>query len=114
MSDPGSIPKKEKSLLWTDYARIKGVEWDKDNIIWHPTNEEDKDGVVMSEDFFLSKAFGESLQPSKIIPYYYRASINPIERDITITTLVTSNRFPILAALARKYRGELSYNRLFS
>jgi hypothetical protein len=101
-----AVEVKHKPVLWTDYGRIRGVEWDRDVITWHPVTEQDKEGKDMSEDFFLSKAFGESLQPSKVIPYYYRASTDFGQKDITITTLVTSNRFKILAALVERYQGE--------
>lgn len=63
------------------------------------------DSVSMSEDFFLGKAFGESLQPSKVIPYYYRASKEPEQEDITITTLITPNRFKVFADLVERYKG---------
>lgn len=62
-------------------------------------------GVEMSEDFFLNKAFGETLQPSKVVPYYYRASQQPAEEDITITTLITPNRFKVFADLVERYQG---------
>lgn len=63
------------------------------------------DSVSMSEDFFLNKAFGETLQPSKVIPYYYRASKAPEQEDITITTLITPNRFKVFADLVERYQG---------
>ena len=65
----------------------------------------DKKATPMAEDFFLSKVFGETLQPSKVIPYYYKASADHAQEDITITTLVTSNRFKVFAALVERYQG---------
>lgn len=66
-----------------------------------------------SEDFFLSKAFGDSLGPSKIIPFFYKAlgpkndgQLN--KRDISITTLVTSNRFRVFSRLVENYQGPIS------
>lgn len=65
------------------------------------------------EDFFLSKAFSDALGPSKVVPYYYRA-IGPHsngefdQKDITITTLVTSNRFKVFAKLVEHYQGPIS------
>lgn len=106
-----ALPSSEHTPLrhvsWHEYGRIHGVEWDKEVLEWHPTSDDlaQQGGMSMTEDFFLSKAFGESLQPSKVIPYYYRAAAKPVERDITITTLVTSNRFKVLAQLADKYQG---------
>lgn len=64
------------------------------------------------EDFFLSKAFADSLGPSKIVPYYHRATGpkrdgNFEANDITITTLVTSNRFKVFAKLVEHYQGAI-------
>lgn len=66
-----------------------------------------------TEDFFLSKAFSDSLGPSKIIPFFYKAlgpdqsgEINP--KDVSITTLVTSNRFKVFSKLVENYQGPIS------
>lgn len=53
----------------------------------------------------LSKAFSNALKPTKIIPYYYRAMHEHEQDDITITTIVTSNRFQALARLVEQYKG---------
>jgi len=112
---------------------VDGVEWGVDMMHWHPhfdplahgstsatgevplpiskaslPSEMYRKPTPMTEDFFLSKAFGESLQPSKVIPYYYRASNEFEKEDITITTLVTSNRLKIFAALVERYQGPIS------
>lgn len=96
-------------LSWPEWGQLHGVEWDKDVLEWKTQRvaRNDKDTTfVATEDHFLSKAFGDSLQPSKVIPYYYRATNDPNPEDITITTLVTSDRFKVLAALVRKYQGQ--------
>lgn len=110
---PGSahFPADEPHVLaWTEWGRLHGVEWDKDMMTWSirgPKSSKESLGQFnTTEDLFLSKAFGESLQPSKVIPYYYRATSNIPKQDITITTLVTSDRFQVLAALVKKYQGE--------
>ncbi|KAJ7502928.1 glycosyl-transferase for dystroglycan-domain-containing protein [Mycena galericulata] len=64
--------------------------------------------IAMSEDFFLSKAFATSMHPSKIIPFFYRATGSFDKEDITITTLVTSNRFQVFARLVEHYPGPVS------
>jgi hypothetical protein len=56
---------------------------------------------------FIAKAFGNSLQPTRIIPYYYRAQGHFDEADITITTLITGNRFQVFSRLVDTYRGTL-------
>jgi len=67
----------------------------------------------ITEDFFLSKAFSDSLGPSKIVPFFYKAvgpdlSGNLDPKDISITTLVTSNRFKVFAKLVENYQGPIS------
>lgn len=100
--------------------------WHQDSLAWHPPThslahkgsddllyasqlegllDANPNGIAMSEDFFLGKAFGESLQPSKVIPYYYRASQQPQQEDITITTLITQNRFKVFADTVERYKG---------
>jgi len=104
---------------------VEGTNWGVNKLNWHAPSDPlahssnkpldaaaaqhlDRKPTPMAEDFFLSKAFGETLQPSKVIPYYYKASANHAEEDITITTLVTSNRFKVLAALVERYQGMYS------
>ena len=57
------------------------------------------------QETFLSKAFAHALHPTKIIPYYYRAKGVFDEDDVTITTLVTSNRFKVFKQLVERYKG---------
>ncbi|KAJ3986222.1 glycosyltransferase family 49 protein [Lentinula detonsa] len=59
-------------------------------------------------DLILSKAFSNSMHPSKIVPFFYRASGELDVEDITITTLITSNRFPVFARLVERYQGPIS------
>ncbi len=60
----------------------------------------------MTEEFFLSKVFSEAMQPSHVIPYYFRAEQAPKEEDITITTLITENRFHVFDRLVTNYQGK--------
>jgi hypothetical protein len=101
---------------------VQDTNWGMDQMDWHPVTHAlahhapqipeaqrlalDAKSTPMAEDFFLSKAFGEALQPSKVVPYYYKASQEPIGEDITITTLVTSNRFKVFATLVERYQGQ--------
>ncbi|KAH7910999.1 glycosyltransferase family 49 protein [Hygrophoropsis aurantiaca] len=62
----------------------------------------------MSTDLFLSKAFSQSLHPTNIIPFYYRATGTFDDDDVTLTTLVTSNRFNVFAQLVQRYQGPIS------
>lgn len=72
-----------------------------------PNDEHDlqSNEVAMRESLFLSKAFSQSMQPCKIIPFYYKGSATFEDDDITITTLVTFNRFKVFGELAKRYRG---------
>lgn len=63
------------------------------------------DPILMSEDLFLSKAFSQSMYPSKIVPFFYRAVGEFDKEDITLTTLVTSNRFKVFSQLVEIYNG---------
>ncbi|KAK4058014.1 hypothetical protein OIO90_000753 [Microbotryomycetes sp. JL221] len=108
----------------------EGVEWHVDNMKWHsPTSSLAHSGPLsdpnlfqhkahstlsktLSEDDFLSLSFSTSLQPGKVIPYYYRATepdqMGFNKQDITITTLVTSNRFEVFLKLVERYQGPVS------
>ena len=59
------------------------------------------------ESLFLSKAFSETLQPSNVTPFYYRASDKFDQDDITITTQITANRFEVFGKLVERYEGAL-------
>ncbi|EPQ54157.1 hypothetical protein GLOTRDRAFT_139535 [Gloeophyllum trabeum ATCC 11539] len=48
------------------------------------------------------------MHPSKIIPYFYRATASLEQDDITIATLVTSNRFEVFKKLVVSYKGPVS------
>jgi len=63
--------------------------------------------IKINEKTILSKAFSSSARrhPSNVLPYFYRASGSFDQDDITITTLITSNRFEVFARLVKKYRG---------
>ena len=130
---PGVYRPPEKLLDGRELVRTRvhgfdGVDWDQDQVVWHhpsadlahsgPNSPErtlklygnNPRGVkTTSEDELLSLSFGSSLQPSKVIPYYYRAT-EPDRpdfdtEDITITTLVTSNRFTVFERLVERYQG---------
>lgn len=78
-----------------------------DPLYWtDSTDEQDLlSSVPIREETFLSKAFSQSMHPTKIIPYYYKASAPVDQDDVTITTLVTSNRYKVLKQLVERYQG---------
>ncbi|KAI7905861.1 glycosyl-transferase for dystroglycan-domain-containing protein [Cokeromyces recurvatus] len=55
-----------------------------------------------------SKTFSGAMGPSEITPYYIKATENFNTEDISISTIVTNDRFPILSRLATKYQGPIS------
>jgi hypothetical protein len=63
--------------------------------------------IFVDETTVLSKAFATSMRPSNVMPYFYRARGSFDGDDITITTLITSNRFNVFVRLVEKYRGSL-------
>lgn len=61
--------------------------------------------IAVDERTVLSKAFSNSMRPSNVLPYFYRAYGSFNRDDITVTTLITSNRFEVFARLVDKYKG---------
>ncbi len=81
-----------------------------DDLLHQPnTDPGDYLALPIREETFLSKAFSQAMHPTKIIPFFYRASGPIDEGDVTITTLVTSNRFPVLKKLVERYRGVFNF-----
>ncbi|TFK93021.1 glycosyltransferase family 49 protein [Polyporus arcularius HHB13444] len=65
-------------------------------------------GYGVNEETLLSKAFSEAMHPTRIIPFYFKAAHSVDPDDVTITTLVTSNRFRVFKQLVERYRGPIS------
>ncbi|KAM0755802.1 hypothetical protein T439DRAFT_341402 [Meredithblackwellia eburnea MCA 4105] len=129
---PPAVLKDGSELTRKRIHGLDGAEWDLDQMHWHdPANAlahsdsastskpipphllaANREPVAISEDYFLSLSFSSSLQPSKVIPYYYRATAPDVpgfnKEDITITTLVTSNRFKVFERLVDRYQGPIS------
>lgn len=97
-----SLPRSESisvPQLQQKYLTPQTVTW---------TNAEGGQNHSISEDLVLSKVFSDSMGPSKVIPYYFRASETFDQEDVTIATLVTHNRFHVLSRLATRYKGPIS------
>ncbi|KAI8595709.1 hypothetical protein EDD21DRAFT_358793 [Dissophora ornata] len=94
----------------------------------------------VGEDYMLSKAFSGAMQPTRVIPFYFKASFTdeddddsheddddgwqgspssdsapiehpPVKLDpsiVTITTLITPDRYGVFLRLVRQYRGPIS------
>lgn len=56
------------------------------------TQQEGANQHVVDEDFYLSKVYSTAMQPSKVMPYYFKAEGVFDKEEVTITTLITENR----------------------
>lgn len=87
----------------------EGLEWSSSGASLNQSLAHNHDETAsMPQDLFLSKAFSNSMRPTKVIPYFYRASGTFDRDDITITTLITSNRFLVFSRLVERYQGMLN------
>lgn len=75
----------------------------KQEIIYHSYLQE-----VMSNSVLQSKLSSTSMGSSNITPYYSKATSHFHNEDISISTIVTSDRFPIISRLASRYKGPIS------
>ncbi|KAI9304932.1 glycosyl-transferase for dystroglycan-domain-containing protein [Cunninghamella echinulata] len=77
-----------------------------------PTNYDDTgdDSNDNNINMIQHKSFSNGLGIGKLNPYYYKAQgvINSSPHDVSITTLVTPNRFHALMRLAHHYQGPIS------
>ncbi|KAG0333038.1 hypothetical protein BG004_001000 [Podila humilis] len=89
----------------------------------------------VAEDYMLSKAFSGAMHPSRVIPFYFKASFKDENDDddfhaddeiegehgdynsgtidldrsqVTITTLITPDRYGVFLKLVKQYRGPIS------
>ncbi|KAG0004265.1 hypothetical protein BGZ65_000687 [Modicella reniformis] len=105
------------SLSWIDAQtptfEIESIHYSKQKMAIQPVNRQDvppdsNSQHLVDEDFYLSKVFSTAMQPSKVIPYYFRAEGNFDREEVTITTLITENRFGVFKKLVLNYRGPIS------
>lgn len=61
----------------------------------------------LDNDLLLSKAFATSMRPSDIVPYFLKGSGTFADEEVTITSIITSNRLDVFARLVERYRGAL-------
>lgn len=99
--------RRSEALAWT-------IDSSSDLIYWTLPDIDNADSLVNDdtvptlEDTFLSKAFAQALHPTRLIPFYYKATSVVDQDDVTITTLVTSNRYKVLKQLVERYQGDRS------
>lgn len=83
---PSMTVQQAEEFLWSNFSLSDHL------VVWNP---------------ILSRAFSRLMHPSKIIPYYYRATGYFERDDITLTTLISSDRFPVFRNLVQRYKGVL-------
>lgn len=98
-SQKSQVPEISVASLQQHYLGKQQVDW---------TNSLDQVVESTPEDLVLSKVFSETMGPSKVIPYYFKATENFDNEEVTIATLVTYNRFKVLSRLASHYKGPVS------
>ncbi len=57
------------------------------------------------ERLVYSKLFQYALQPTSVIPFFYRSTRSVSQQDITITTLITIERLEVFSKLVDKFKG---------
>ncbi|KAG0171264.1 hypothetical protein DFQ28_002503 [Apophysomyces sp. BC1034] len=63
---------------------------------------------TMPEAYVMSKMFSDAMGPSNLTPYFYKARRSVEKEDLTMSTLVTYDRFQVLSRLASHYKGPIS------
>ncbi|KAG0368005.1 glycosyl-transferase for dystroglycan-domain-containing protein [Gamsiella multidivaricata] len=105
------------SLSWIDAQyptfETESIHYSKQKMAIQPVNRQGlqqntSNQHLVDEDFYLSKVYSTAMQPSKVIPYYFRAEGVFDKEEVTITTLITENRFEVFTKLVRNYRGPIS------
>ncbi|KAG0333603.1 hypothetical protein BG000_009026 [Podila horticola] len=109
----GLIQKGASSLSGYGYGSqsafdIENVHYSEQQMTVQARRGKEPNTHAIYEDFYLSKAFGNAMQPSKVIPYYFKAEGVFDKEEVTITTLITENRFGVFKKLVRNYRGPIS------
>ena len=66
-----------------------------------------EDGGRIREDSkaIFSKMFQYALQPTEVVPYFFKRDYIPTAGDITITTLITMERLSVFDNLVSKFQG---------
>jgi hypothetical protein len=59
----------------------------------------------LSDNSLLSKLFQSALKPHRVLPYYFRMSPPPDQNDLTITTMITVDKFTVFDYLVEEYEG---------
>jgi hypothetical protein len=113
---PSPLTLKLSQLTTISAQRLQNTSepWNYSSLVWSPSPsalfyQTGSRRHATPESLFLSKAFDHSMRPSQVIPFYFRAhgpdGFMPY-KDVTILTIVTSNRFSVFGRLAQTYGGK--------
>ena len=113
---PSPLTLKLSQLTTISAQRLQNTSepWADSSVFWSPSSsalfsQTGNRRHATPESLFLSKAFEHSMRPSQVIPFYFRArgpnGFMPY-KDLTILTIVTSNRFSVFGRLAQRYGGK--------
>lgn len=112
-----SLESNTSGILFEWLHSSKEIEWISRNPSFALTSNDMPRGLSRartSTSLFLSKAFSVSQEylsdghKFEVVPYYYRHTGEHPRDDITITTLVTRNRFKVFKQLVEIYKGPIS------
>lgn len=95
---------KDDLIQWNEPESIRVLRTSKTDTTSLPAS------LILSKAFSVSQEHLAYMGANKldIVPYYYRANKQPKKDDVTITTLVTRDRFLVFKELVERYRGPLS------
>ncbi|QRV84218.1 Glycosyl-transferase for dystroglycan [Ceratobasidium sp. AG-Ba] len=101
----GWVVDAPEKCTWLAGAKPKPL----DSVVWNSAVVRHSTSKIRFEtNVIMLKFFSESRIPTHIVPFYYRALHNHDPDDITVATIVTSNRFGALKRLAHYYQGPVS------
>ncbi|KAF9354351.1 hypothetical protein BGX26_007825 [Mortierella sp. AD094] len=95
LTEPGQTTFDVENIVYSQQV----MKWTTPN--GHPEHE-------IEEDSVLQKNFANTMQPSKVLPYYFKAVRDFDPESVTITTLITFDRYPIFSKLVTNYQGPIS------
>ncbi|KAF9925163.1 hypothetical protein FBU30_004997 [Linnemannia zychae] len=85
---------------------VENILYSQQVMTWQTPRGYPEHGVA--EDAVLGKIFSSTMQPSKVLPYYFKAVRQFDPESVTITTLITFDRYPIFSKLVTNYQGPIS------
>ncbi|KAF9199682.1 hypothetical protein BGZ49_010174 [Haplosporangium sp. Z 27] len=99
---------QSSSLVETGQAifDVNSTVYSKQIMTWKTSHGKHKHSI--HEDAVIHKVFSSTIQPSKVLPYYFKANQEFDPEAVTITTLITFDRYPVFSKLVTNYQGPIS------